>query len=183
MELSKEAVAVTDNAANIVNACSEADFPHIGCFSHTLNLAVNRAMSVNEVQPLIGKCRKLVSVFKQSYMKSIAAKNAEAALELKQLQVIQDIETRWNSALAMLRRLLEILPALWAVLYKDKKYSHLLLTDADCKNIEDLQTLLSCIATVTIPSEKKATASLILPIIERLMSHNLRHIETLIQLL
>ena len=67
--------------------------------THTLNLAINKCLSVAEVSALAGKCRKQVLVFKQSYMKTIALHNDEAALEIQQLQVIQDVETRWNSAL------------------------------------------------------------------------------------
>lgn len=116
----KDPVSVTDNAANIVNACRVAELPHLGCFGHTLNLAVNRCLSVPEVSALIGKCRKLVSVFKQSCLKTSALNAAQETLDLKKLQVVQDVETRWNSALAMINRLLDILPAIWATLYKDK---------------------------------------------------------------
>lgn len=107
----KDPVTVTDNAENMVNACKEANFPHLGCFGYTLNLAVNKCLTVNEIQALIGKCRKLVSVFKQPYLKTIALKHAEAALDIGQLQVLQDVETRWNSVLMMVHRILEILPA------------------------------------------------------------------------
>ena len=78
----KDPVSVTDNAANIVKACEVAKLPHIGCFGHTLNLAVNRCLSVNEVNALIGKCRKLVAVFKQSSLKKTALHVAEADLDL-----------------------------------------------------------------------------------------------------
>ncbi|XP_060606044.1 E3 SUMO-protein ligase ZBED1-like [Ruditapes philippinarum] len=164
----QDPVGVTDNAANIVNACNIAELPHVGCFGHTLNLAVNRCLAVNEVSALIGKCKKLVSVFKQSCLKASALHEAQISLDLKQLQVIQDVDTIWNSALAMIKRLLETMPAIWTALYKDKKYSHLLPSDIDRKNMEDLKDLLSPVeeATIRVSAEKSATASLILPMME-----------------
>jgi hypothetical protein len=170
----KDPVSVTDNAANIVKACEVANLPHIGCFGHILNLAVNRCLSVTEVNALIGKCRKLVSVFKQSSLKTTALHVAEANLDLKQLQVLQDVETRWNSALFMVKRLLEILPAIWAVLYKDKKHGHLLPSDSDRKNMEDLKDLLEPVeeATKKVSAEKSSTVSLILPTLQRFVNHD-----------
>ena len=41
--------------------------------------------------------------------------------------------------LALIRRLLEIFPAIWAVLYKDKKGGNFLPCDHECKNSEDLK--------------------------------------------
>lgn len=170
----KDPVSVTDNAANIVKACDLAKLPHIGCFGHTLNLAVNRCLSISEVSALLGKCRKLVSVFKQSSLKTSALHTAEVTLELQQLQVLQDVETRWNSALGMISRLLEILPAIWTVLYKDKKYVHLLPSDTDRKNMEDLKELLHPVeeATEKVSAEKYSTVSLILPTMERFIKHD-----------
>ncbi|XP_045198743.2 E3 SUMO-protein ligase ZBED1-like [Mercenaria mercenaria] len=170
----KDSVSVTDNAANIVKACNLAQMPHFGCFGHILNLAVNRCLSVPEISSLLGKCRKLVSVFKQSSLKTTALHTTEANLELKDLQVIQDVETRWNSALMMIKRLLEILPAIWAVLYKDKKNSHLLPSDTDRNHMEDLKDLLQPVeeATKKVYAEKTSTVSLILPTMERFVKHD-----------
>ena len=163
----KDPVSVTDNASNIVLACEHAKYPHIGCFAHTLNLAVSKCMNVSEVSFLVGKCRKLVSVFKQSYLKTMSLHNAQAVLEIKQLQVLQDVETRWNSALIMIRRILQIYPAIYATLYTDKKHQHLLPSDSELHALDDLKQLLTPIedATKRISSEKKPTASYILPML------------------
>lgn len=79
----KNTVAVTDNARNVLNACDLANFPHIGCSAHTLNLAVNKCLSVPEVETLVAKNRKLVSVFKHSALKSHALLQAEQQLEIQ----------------------------------------------------------------------------------------------------
>ena len=91
---------VTDNAKNMTNSCEKAELLHIGCAVHTLNLAVNRGLEVGEVSTLVGKCKKLVAVFKMSALKSHALMKAEEMLDIEKLQVLQDEETRWNSSLA-----------------------------------------------------------------------------------
>lgn len=81
-------VCVTDNASNISKAANLTGYPHLGCFAHTMNLAVNRCLDVQEVSALIGRCRKLVSLFKHSAQKSIKLKDAQATLEIKVHQII-----------------------------------------------------------------------------------------------
>ena len=171
----KDPVSVTDNAANIVLACDIAKYPHIGCFAHTLNLAVNKCMNVTEVSFLVGKCRTLVSVFKQRYIKTLSLHNAQAVLEIKQLQVLQDVETRWNSALIMIRRILQIYRAIYATLYKDKRNEKLLPNDSELKSMENLKQHLTPIeeATTRISSQNKPTASYILPMLQRFINHDL----------
>lgn len=62
-------------------------------FGPVLNLAMNRCLSVSEDNALLGKCRKLV-VFNQHALKTNDLHSAEADLEMKQLQVIQDVVMR-----------------------------------------------------------------------------------------
>ncbi len=81
--LLKDPVGVRDNAKNIEKAMDLAEIPHLGCCAHILNLAVSRCLKVSEVASLTGKCRKIVAAFKQSEQKTMALKNAEAALEIQ----------------------------------------------------------------------------------------------------
>ena len=41
--------AVTDNTSNITAAISRMEWLHFGCFSHTLQLGVQKAVSLSEV--------------------------------------------------------------------------------------------------------------------------------------
>ena len=46
----------TDNAKNIVNASHAAGLsPHIGCFAHTVNLASQKGLGVNQISRLLGR--------------------------------------------------------------------------------------------------------------------------------
>ncbi len=170
----KYPVAVTDNAANIVNACEIRKYPHLGCFAHTLNLAVQRALLVPEVSRLVGKCHQIVAFFNRSDQKNTALKSKEAELELRELSVIQDVKTRWNSALMMCRRLLTIFPALYAVLF-DRKANHLLLDASETEKLQDLVQVLTPFeeATKMVSSAKSPTAGLVLPIIAQMKSRDL----------
>jgi hypothetical protein len=57
------------------------------------------------VSALIGKYRKLLSVFKKCCLKTSALHEAQVSLDLKQLHVIQYVEIRWKSALLIIKRL------------------------------------------------------------------------------
>ena len=98
-------------------------------------------------------------------------------LDIEKLQVQQDVETRWNSSLAMMRRLLKIMPTIASVLFSTKQ-NHLLPNDRDTKMMEDLVNLLSPFETGTnmLSSEKEPTASPILPLIQVLEKYtNVKH--------
>ena len=86
--------------------------------------------------------------------------------------MIQDVKTRWNSQLLMIKRLLKIYPAVYKVLYENKK-SHLVLTEEEISNLEKLEKLLDKFeeATKMVSSEKVPTAGLILPMMYQLKKH------------
>ena len=59
----------TDNAANIENAiCDVLVWPHLGCFGHTLNLAVKAGLKFGQVKDAIARCSCLVSQIYKSYL-------------------------------------------------------------------------------------------------------------------
>ena len=64
-KLSKDGLVAftTDNGGNVVVAIQELDCIRVPCFSHRLNLAVEKACSIAEVTKVIARCRRLVSHF------------------------------------------------------------------------------------------------------------------------
>lgn len=54
----------TDNAANITAAVRQSKLPHIRCFAHSINLAVQKG--VKEFQTPLSRIRKIVSYFHKS---------------------------------------------------------------------------------------------------------------------
>ena len=56
----------TDSGSNIVKALSEMDLLRLPCAGHTLNLAVQKGLRVQQIASAIGRCRKLVAHFHKS---------------------------------------------------------------------------------------------------------------------
>ena len=97
----------------------------------------------------------------------------------QQLMVLQDVCTRWNSSLIMIQRILLILPAMMAALC-GTDHQHLLPDVSKTKDLQDLQRLLEPfeIATKQVSSQKVPTASLILPIMHKLVNYTLGELAT-----
>lgn len=53
----------TDNARNIVLALENLTWPHVGCFAHTFQLGVQKAMDVPEMTRALGWAKRMVSHF------------------------------------------------------------------------------------------------------------------------
>lgn len=165
----KDPVCVTDNAKNIVKAITQSELPHIGCFAHTLNLAVNKCLASSSTMiELIKKCTKIVSSFKKSARRTNDLREEEAKAGMKELMIIQDVETRWNSTLAMMRRLIEIMGPLNAVMTSEKELRPLMLTSNELRQVEEVVELLQDFETATlqVSSEQQPTVSMILPIMK-----------------
>ncbi len=115
---SKVVCVVTDNGANIVAAVNSLTesyaqqglWKHTPCVAHTLNLAVLQAIEGTLFLPrLIAKCKNVVTFFKSSgpAMAAIveSCSNDDRFVGKK---VKQDVSTRWNSTLIMLRSFHEL---------------------------------------------------------------------------
>ena len=71
----------TDNAANIENAiCDVLVWPHLGCFGHTLNLAVKAGLKIGQVKDALARCSRLVSYFHKSTRASYVLGEKQQAL-------------------------------------------------------------------------------------------------------
>ncbi|XP_069129208.1 E3 SUMO-protein ligase ZBED1-like [Argopecten irradians] len=155
----------TDNAKNIINAEQLAGFqPHIGCITHTINLATQRGLKVPQLDRLLGRIRRVVTYFHKSNIAMAILNTKQTLLELPHLKLIMDVSTRWNSTFNMLECFLEQQPAIEATLLnKDLK-----------KNFKDVYTMSGDdISTAKYRSllslQKSPTVSLIHPLKEMLL--------------
>ncbi|XP_045202298.2 E3 SUMO-protein ligase ZBED1-like [Mercenaria mercenaria] len=113
-----DCIATTDNAANEKKAFALLNMPRFGCYGHRINLVVKNSLTgSNEVSRILGKARRLVTLFHTSSSVNDKLIEKQKLLLTKGVghKLIADVSTRWNSSLAMLERILEQLPALMAV--------------------------------------------------------------------
>ena len=120
---------ITDNAANMKEAVRLAGWKNETCFAHTLNLAVKDAIALNpELEVVLAQCRSIVTFFKKSpksysYLKKLAA---SANLSVNTLK--QEVATRWNSTVLMLKSIHDLSDQIAAGLTFSKR-TDLLLDD------------------------------------------------------
>jgi hypothetical protein len=68
-----------DNAKSQANAVIEAELgPQIACFAHVIHLASQRGISVNQMDRLLGRIRKVVSFFHRGTTANATATDPQA---------------------------------------------------------------------------------------------------------
>lgn len=143
----------TDNAKNQINAVNMAGLgPQIGCFAHVVNLASQKGISVNKMDRLLGRIRKVVSYFHRSTTAAHVLKTKQDMLQLPNHELIHNAPTRWNSTYDMVERYLEQQAAIYSA-----------LTEKTLRK-EHHQTVTSLLSTETSPS-----VSMILPLKTRIL--------------
>ena len=172
-------IAVTDNAANERKAFTVLDWPRIGCYGHMINLVVKGGLAVADVAKLIARGRSVVTYFHQSPLAMNVLNQKQKVLLSEEAQghkLIQDVATRWNSTLDMLKRLSEQTPALHAAVLdpslgkkgvelRSKLYTfeQQIVIDSIVLVLEPFKT-----ATVKLSAEKTPTHHLVVPILKKL---------------
>ena len=67
------------------------DWGGLPCFGHTLQLAVNAGLEIHTISRLTGVCKKIVSHFKHSVVAMTALHERQAALNLPQHSLLQEV--------------------------------------------------------------------------------------------
>ena len=136
--------ATTDNARNIVLALDNLDWPHVGCFAHTLQLGVKKAMEVPEIARALGRAKRLVSHFHPSVKSTNVLHQKQKDLHHAEQNLIQDVPTRWNSSYYMIERILKQQQPLCAALLEIRK-TELMPGDVE---ITAMETFFRCYAPI-----------------------------------
>ncbi|XP_046580866.1 E3 SUMO-protein ligase ZBED1-like [Haliotis rubra] len=165
----------TDNASNMTVAARMAEYPHVRCFAHTLQLAVGDALKLDAVDNVIIHSRKLVSFFSKSLVATQHLEEVQKKLGKPIKHVISDVCTRWNSIYFMFERLVEVHADVVTVLHDDKKHKSLILKDAHWALMEHLVHCLKPLvsATEVLCSEQFPTAAGVYPLVFALMKKHL----------
>lgn len=100
---------VTDNGHNIRAAMSEMEWTPLQCLGTTLQLAAKDSKEETPaVSVLCKKVRAIVGHYKHSAQATRTLKDGQTHMDLPNVSLIQDVDTRWNSEHAMLSRLVEL---------------------------------------------------------------------------
>ena len=91
LPLDKLSAATTDNGSNIVLATELLEVQRMPCFSHALQLAVEKAMQLPDVTKAIARCKRLVTHFNHSSKSSYLLKQKQVDLHHSQHNLIQDV--------------------------------------------------------------------------------------------
>ena len=177
-KITKLRALVTDNAANMVLAADVAQTERWPCFSHTLQLSINDALTkISAITKAVAFGRKLVTHFNHSPLSVKALKDQQLKMGIKTpLNVIQDVSTRWNSQFLMIERLLKVRVSIYGVLLdesvtKSSERASLAVPEASWKVMEDICPILAPLAEATelLTSEKTPTLSQVYVLLFHLM--------------
>ena len=146
------------------------NFSSVVCAAHRNQNSLKQGLQISIVSKLLAKARKLVAHFKQSVRATTALHQRQVEMKMKKLNVVQDVSTRWNSSLYMLRRLLLLRVPITAVMNDSSATKAadqaLNLTPSQYHLAEKLVEILEPFesATTLLSAEKIVTLSLVPPI-------------------
>lgn len=168
----KVILAVSDNGANIKKALeNDLGLKHFGCYAHTLNLAVQEALSTPEITDLIERLKQVVRYFKKSTLGWTKLKKYQEQAGKIPKRPLQSVPTRWNSTYFMLQRLLEIKEEINSAL-SNLNVNIVRITSTDWDACANICTILKPCVDVTkeVSAEKYITGSIVIPITTGLLS-------------
>nr|CAD7262973.1 unnamed protein product [Timema shepardi] len=97
---------VTDNVCNLQAAINGTYWIRRQCFTHTLQLALKDSKtSCTNITQIISKAHTIVGHYSRSSTANPRLHAVQKTMDLPELKLIQDVETRWSSEYAMLDRL------------------------------------------------------------------------------
>ncbi|KAG0718172.1 Zinc finger BED domain-containing protein 1 [Chionoecetes opilio] len=143
---------------------------HVPCMAHLLNLCVFRVLErTSSINDVIEKVKQIVTYFRRSISSSDALRAAQRQKGvLVPLELIQAVQTRWNSTFYSLQRFAELAGCVSQVLLsKDHRTAPPMLTSEELAVANYLVAVLGPFdkATKEISGEKYVTASIVLPMV------------------
>lgn len=93
----------TDSARNMIAAARHLPFEHVPCVAHSLQRSVTVSLQNSAFDNVLAKCRKVVGHFKHSPASAAELEQQQIEHGQNKESLIQDIPTRWNSTLDMIK--------------------------------------------------------------------------------
>ena len=171
--------ATTDNGANITTGINLLDVIQLPCFSHTLQLAAEKALKLPDISKLIGRYKRLVAHFNRSAKSYALLRQKQIALGHEQHALVNDVVTPWNSSYYMVARILEQQQPLCTTLLELKK-GDLMPTDTEFANMELFVKTMKPIVDITeaLGAQKYVTISMLRPLLYKLLNRTLKNCDT-----
>lgn len=94
----------TDSARNMIAAARQLPFDHMPCIAHSVHRAVTVSLHNSPFDSALAKCRKVVGHFKHSPANAVELEQQQIAHHQKKESLTQEVSTRWNSTLEMIKR-------------------------------------------------------------------------------
>ena len=89
LSVTQVSAIVTDNASNITAAINQLGWLRFGCFSHTLQLSVQKALHLPDISKALGRGKRLVSHFRSSVKSTNILRQKQRDLKHKEHKLIQ----------------------------------------------------------------------------------------------
>ncbi|CAJ1057726.1 E3 SUMO-protein ligase ZBED1-like [Xyrichtys novacula] len=102
----KVSTLTTDSARNMIAASKQLPFEHMPCAAHLLQRAITVSLQHSPFDSALAKCRKVVGHFKHSAPNAAELEKMQDARKKPKEALTQDVSTRWNSTLEMIRSIL-----------------------------------------------------------------------------
>ncbi|KAH7678440.1 zinc finger protein, partial [Aphelenchoides avenae] len=149
-DLDRERVHVIlhDQASSMISAFEDSEIEDADCGAHKLNLIVRNSLypkeggkvMVTPITTLLALCRSIVTHFRHSHKASDILRQIQKQLNVVEHNLIQDVETRWDSTFFMIDRLLEQKAAINA--YCVEHCRRLLLTNMQWSSLIEMRDFL-----------------------------------------
>lgn len=100
----KVSTLTTDSARNMIAAARQLPFEHMPCIAHSVHRAITVSLHNSPFDSALAKCRKVVGHVKHSPSNAADLEQQQVACHQKKESLTQEVPTRWNSTLEMIRR-------------------------------------------------------------------------------
>ncbi|XP_042601431.1 uncharacterized protein LOC122140731 [Cyprinus carpio] len=124
----------TDSAPNMVAAGRILPFEHLPCVAHVVQRAIVMSLREGVFDGALAKWRKVVRLFKHSPANSDELNVQQPSLGQVQEPLVQDVPTRWNSTLEIIKHVRHNRDALHTML-SQQKHNLALPTNAEYEKL------------------------------------------------
>lgn len=160
----KVSTLTTDGACNVVAAASQLPVEHMPCIAHSLHRAITVSLQNSPFNSALAKCRKVIGHFNHSPPNALELEQQQIAHFHIKESLTQDVSTKWNSTLEMIKHVLRNQEPL-----RDALALHptnvTMPTTAEVEKLKKLETVLEHCRYITelLGGEKFVSCSVVLP--------------------